>query len=137
VPEETVTPIAVEIEAEIVIDADVTVVWTALTDGIGQWWSHSFTDKPYAVVLDPLSAVASTNSSKTYQLEPAGDQTVVRTSGSMLGDISTRPAHRIPRRWAETVGVAQALRRADSGVGRIGGQPWSTTGRISTPLWVA
>jgi uncharacterized protein YndB with AHSA1/START domain len=53
VPQETVTAVAVEIEAEIVIEADVAQVWTALTDGIGQWWDHSFTDKPYAVVLEP------------------------------------------------------------------------------------
>jgi len=123
VPEETVTPIAVEIEAEIVIDADVKVVWTALTDGVGQWWSHSFTDKPYAIVLEPVIGgrfyeqfdesgagalyatvtyiepyrVLRTSGAmgmpgarqyvKTYRLEPAGDQTIVRTSASMLGDI--------------------------------------------------
>jgi len=90
VPQETVTPVAVEIEAEIVIEADVAQVWTALTDGIGQWWDHSFTDKPYAVVLEPFiggrfyeqfdeSGAGALYATVTY-IEP---QRVLRTSGSM------------------------------------------------------
>lgn len=123
VSELTRTPIAAEIEAEVVIDADVTRVWTALTDGIGQWWDHSFTDKPYAIVLEPVIGgrfyeqfdesgagalyatvtyvepyrVLRTSGSmgmpgarqyvKTYRLEASGDQTIVRTTASALGDI--------------------------------------------------
>jgi DNA-binding transcriptional ArsR family regulator/uncharacterized protein YndB with AHSA1/START domain len=90
VPQESVTPIAVEIEAEIVIDADATQVWTALTDGVGQWWDHSFTDKPYAIVLEPFiggrfyeqfdeSGAGALYATVTY-IEP---QRVLRTSGSM------------------------------------------------------
>ena len=90
VPQETVTPVAVEIEAEIVIDADVTRVWTALTDGIGEWWDHSFTDKPYAIVLEPViggrfyeqfdeSGAGALYATVTY-IEP---YRVLRTSGSM------------------------------------------------------
>jgi DNA-binding transcriptional ArsR family regulator/uncharacterized protein YndB with AHSA1/START domain len=50
----TRTPVAAEIAAEVTIDAGPEAVWTALTDDIGQWWSHSFTDKPYAIVLEPV-----------------------------------------------------------------------------------
>jgi uncharacterized protein YndB with AHSA1/START domain len=52
--DDTRTPIAVEIEAQVTIDAGVQAVWTALTDGVGEWWTHTFTDKPYAVVLEPV-----------------------------------------------------------------------------------
>ena len=48
------TPIAVEIEAQVTIGAGVQAVWAALTDGVGEWWTHTFTDKPYAVVLEPV-----------------------------------------------------------------------------------
>jgi DNA-binding transcriptional ArsR family regulator/uncharacterized protein YndB with AHSA1/START domain len=120
----TRTPIAAEIEAEVTINAVPEAVWKALTDDVGQWWSHSFTDKPYAIVLEPFIGgrfyeqfdetgagalyatvtyiepcrVLRTSGSmgmpgarqyvKTYRLEAAGDQTVVRTTASSLGDIA-------------------------------------------------
>jgi DNA-binding transcriptional ArsR family regulator/uncharacterized protein YndB with AHSA1/START domain len=120
---DTRTPIAAEIEAEITINADVKQVWSALTEGIGQWWDHSFTDEPYAIVLEPVIGgrfyeqfdesgagalyatvtyvepyrVLRTSGSmgmpgarqyvKTYRLESVGEQTVVRSSASALGDI--------------------------------------------------
>lgn len=45
--------VAVEFEAQVAVAADVSAVWRALTDEIGNWWSHSFTDHPYAIVLEP------------------------------------------------------------------------------------
>jgi len=83
-------PIAAEIEAEIVINADVDAVWRALTDDVGQWWDHTFTDNPYAIVLEPViggrfyeqfdeSGAGALYATVTY-LEP---RRVLRTSGSM------------------------------------------------------
>jgi DNA-binding transcriptional ArsR family regulator/uncharacterized protein YndB with AHSA1/START domain len=84
------TPIATEIEAQITIHAGVEAVWAALTDHIGQWWDHSFTDNPYAIVLEPKiggrfyeqfdeSGAGALYATVTY-LEP---YRVLRTSGSM------------------------------------------------------
>jgi DNA-binding transcriptional ArsR family regulator len=84
------TPIAAEIEAEIVINADVDAVWRALTDDVGQWWDHTFTDNPYAIVLEPViggrfyeqfdeTGAGALYATVTY-LEP---RRVLRTSGSM------------------------------------------------------
>lgn len=84
------TPIAVEIEAQITIEAGVDAVWSALTDRIGEWWDHCFTDKPYAVVLEPViggrfyeqfdeTGAGALYATVTY-VEP---KRVLRTSGSM------------------------------------------------------
>jgi len=84
------TPIAKEIEAQITIEAGVEAVWSALTDGIGEWWDHSFTDKPYAIVLEPViggrfyeqfdeSGAGALYATVTY-VEP---RRILRTSGSM------------------------------------------------------
>jgi DNA-binding transcriptional ArsR family regulator/uncharacterized protein YndB with AHSA1/START domain len=90
VVDDTHTPIAVEIEAQVTIDAGVAAVWTALTEQIGQWWTHSFTDKPYAIVLEPViggrfyeqfdeSGAGALYATVTY-LEPGK---TLRTSGPM------------------------------------------------------
>jgi uncharacterized protein YndB with AHSA1/START domain len=42
-----------EFEAEVTIAADGSVVWEALTSGIGAWWPHTFEDHPVRVVLEP------------------------------------------------------------------------------------
>jgi uncharacterized protein YndB with AHSA1/START domain len=120
----TRTPIAAEIEAEVTINAGPEAVWRALTEEVGQWWCHSFKDKPYAIVLEPVIGgrfyeqfdesgagalyatvtyvepykVLRTNGSmgmpgarqyvKTYRLEASGDQTIVRTTASTMGDIA-------------------------------------------------
>ena len=84
------TPIAVEIEAQITIDAGVQAVWTALTDGVGEWWTHTLSDKPHAVVLEPViggrfyeqfdgSGAGALYATVTY-IEPGR---VLRTSGPM------------------------------------------------------
>ena len=84
------TPIAVEFEAQVTIDAGVDSVWTALTEGVGEWWTHTFTDKPYAVVLEPViggrfyeqfdeSGAGALYATVTY-LEPGR---ILRTSGPM------------------------------------------------------
>jgi DNA-binding transcriptional ArsR family regulator/uncharacterized protein YndB with AHSA1/START domain len=84
------TPIAVEIEAQVTIDAGVPAVWRALTDDVGEWWTHTFTDKPYAVVLEPViggrfyeqfdeSGAGALYATVTY-VEPGK---VLRTSGPM------------------------------------------------------
>jgi len=86
----TRTPIAVEIEAQVSINASVDVVWHALTEGVGQWWSHSFTDDPYAIVLEPWiggrfyeqfdeAGAGALYATVTY-IEPLR---ILRTSGSM------------------------------------------------------
>ena len=90
VDNDTRTPIAAEIEAEVTISAGVEAVWAALTVDIGQWWSHSFTDKPYAIVLEPViggrfyeqfdgSGAGALYGTVTY-VEP---YRVLRTSGAM------------------------------------------------------
>jgi len=86
----TRTPIAVEIEAQISIDASVETVWSALTEGVGRWWDHSFTEKPYAIVLEPRiggrfyeqfdeSGAGALYATVTYVEPPR----ILRTSGSM------------------------------------------------------
>jgi uncharacterized protein YndB with AHSA1/START domain len=50
---DTTTATGAEIEAEITIDAPLAAVWRCLTSDIGQWWDHTFSDAPYAVVLEP------------------------------------------------------------------------------------
>jgi DNA-binding transcriptional ArsR family regulator/uncharacterized protein YndB with AHSA1/START domain len=54
VDDNTRTPIAAEIEAQVTIEASPEAVWRALTEDVGQWWCHSFKDKPYAIVLEPF-----------------------------------------------------------------------------------
>ena len=49
----TQTPVSFEVEAEIRIDAGVDDVWRALTEDIGEWWPHSFTDEPFRIALEP------------------------------------------------------------------------------------
>jgi DNA-binding transcriptional ArsR family regulator len=90
VDESVRTPIAAEIEAEVTIDAGVAAVWRALTDDVGRWWTHTFTDKPHAVVLEPTiggrfyeqfdeSGAGALYATVTY-IEPGK---VLRTSGPM------------------------------------------------------
>jgi uncharacterized protein YndB with AHSA1/START domain len=49
----TQTPVSFEVEAEIRIDAGIADVWRALTEDIGAWWPHSFTDEPFRIALEP------------------------------------------------------------------------------------
>jgi uncharacterized protein YndB with AHSA1/START domain len=42
-----------EIEAEVEVAASPTSVWEALTTGIGDWWPHTFQDRPLRIVLEP------------------------------------------------------------------------------------
>ncbi len=46
------SPVAFELTAEIRIDAPVDVVWRSLTEDIGTWWPHSFSDEP-KIALEP------------------------------------------------------------------------------------
>jgi uncharacterized protein YndB with AHSA1/START domain len=46
------TPVAFELTAEIEIDAPIDVVWRSLTEDIGTWWPHSFSDEP-KIALEP------------------------------------------------------------------------------------
>jgi len=120
----TQTPISYDVEAEIMIDAPVEEVWRALTEEVGAWWPHSFTDSPSRIALEPriggrfyeqfddtgagalyalvtyiepfrtlrvsgaMGMSGARQYVKTYRLEPGDGRTVVRTTASMLGDIS-------------------------------------------------
>jgi uncharacterized protein YndB with AHSA1/START domain len=42
------------IEAEIEIDAPRADVWRALTEGVGEWWPHTFMDAPQRIALEPV-----------------------------------------------------------------------------------
>jgi len=44
--------LTVEIATEVTIAAPPEQVWQALTRDIQAWWSHSFSDKPYAITLE-------------------------------------------------------------------------------------
>jgi uncharacterized protein YndB with AHSA1/START domain len=45
-------PVAFELTAQIEIDAPIDVVWRSLTEDIGTWWPHSFSDEP-KIGLEP------------------------------------------------------------------------------------
>jgi DNA-binding transcriptional ArsR family regulator len=118
------TPIAAEIEAEVTISAGVEEVWTALTDDIGRWWSHSFKDEPYAIVLEPFiggrfyeqfdeSGAGALYATVTY-VEP---YRVLRTSGSM-GMPGARQYVKTYR--LEPAGDATVVRTTASALGDIG-----------------
>ena len=47
------TAISIDMEAEVTIDAPPEQVWRSLTDGIGEWWPHSFADATARIVLEP------------------------------------------------------------------------------------
>jgi uncharacterized protein YndB with AHSA1/START domain len=49
---EVETPVAFEITAQIQIDAPVDVVWRSLTEDVGAWWPHSFSEEP-KIALEP------------------------------------------------------------------------------------
>jgi uncharacterized protein YndB with AHSA1/START domain len=49
----TQAPVAFEVDAEIRIEAGVEEVWRALTEDIGDWWPHSFTEGPLRIALEP------------------------------------------------------------------------------------
>ena len=40
------TPVAIEIHAEITIDAGAETVWRSLVEDVGAWWPHSFSEQP-------------------------------------------------------------------------------------------
>ncbi len=42
-----------EIVHEVLIAVDSARLWQALTSDIGSWWSHSFSEQPHAIVLEP------------------------------------------------------------------------------------
>jgi uncharacterized protein YndB with AHSA1/START domain len=46
------SPVAFELTAQIEIDAPAEVVWRSLTEDIGSWWPHSFSDEP-KIALEP------------------------------------------------------------------------------------
>jgi uncharacterized protein YndB with AHSA1/START domain len=46
VDDDVKTPVALEAVAEIRIDAPVDRIWRSLTEDIGSWWPHSFSDDP-------------------------------------------------------------------------------------------
>jgi uncharacterized protein YndB with AHSA1/START domain len=118
--QDTQTPIAFEVHAEVEIAAPPEVVWRALMEDVGSWWPHSFSNDPrismepwiggrfmeewdgggalYALVTHIVDGKRLTISGamgmqgarqyvKTYELEAAGDRTIVRTTASTLGDI--------------------------------------------------
>ena len=120
-PDTEVAPVAVELHAEIAIDAPIEVAWRSLVEDVGAWWPHSFSDAPrigmepwvggrfmeewdggsalYAFVTHMVTNARLTISGpmgmrgarqyvKTYEFSADGDQTIVRTSASMLGDIA-------------------------------------------------
>lgn len=45
-------PVTFEVVAEVSIDAPVNEVWRSLTEDIGSWWPHSFSDEP-KISLEP------------------------------------------------------------------------------------
>jgi uncharacterized protein YndB with AHSA1/START domain len=47
------SPIALDIEAEIWIDAAPEHVWKALVDDIGAWWHKAYRDERFGVFLEP------------------------------------------------------------------------------------
>lgn len=120
--EDVTTAVALEAFAEVRIGAPVDEVWRTLTEEIGAWWPHSFSDEPkisiepwiggrfyeefgdtgggalYALVtyVDPTAKLTISGHMgmrgarqyvKTYELEPDGEGTRVRTVASMLGDL--------------------------------------------------
>jgi uncharacterized protein YndB with AHSA1/START domain len=46
------SPVAFELTAQIEIDAPAEMVWRSLTEDIGSWWPHSFSDDP-KITLEP------------------------------------------------------------------------------------
>jgi uncharacterized protein YndB with AHSA1/START domain len=40
------TPVAIDLHAEVRIDAPVDIVWRSLVEDVGAWWPHSFSDDP-------------------------------------------------------------------------------------------
>jgi uncharacterized protein YndB with AHSA1/START domain len=50
---ETRTAIAFDVEAQIDVPVPPAGVWRALTEEIGRWWPHTFTDEPFAIRLEP------------------------------------------------------------------------------------
>jgi uncharacterized protein YndB with AHSA1/START domain len=50
---ETRTAIAFDVEAQIEVPVPPVEVWRALTEEIGRWWPHTFTDEPFAIRLEP------------------------------------------------------------------------------------
>ena len=51
-PDTEVAPVAIELHAEVAIDAPIGVVWRSLVEDIGAWWPHSFTDRP-KITMEP------------------------------------------------------------------------------------
>jgi uncharacterized protein YndB with AHSA1/START domain len=47
-------PVSLEVHAEIDIAASPDDVWRALTEDIGSWWPHSFSDHPVRIALEPF-----------------------------------------------------------------------------------
>jgi uncharacterized protein YndB with AHSA1/START domain len=46
-------PVSIEVVAEIDIDASPDDVWKSLTEDIGAWWPHSFSEHPFRIALEP------------------------------------------------------------------------------------
>ena len=87
---ETRTAIAFDVEAQIEVPVPPEEVWRALTEEIGRWWPHTFTDEPFAIRLEPViggrfyeqfdgSGAGALYGTVTY-VEP---YRVLRTSGAM------------------------------------------------------
>jgi DNA-binding transcriptional ArsR family regulator/uncharacterized protein YndB with AHSA1/START domain len=121
--DDTHRPVAVEIEAQITVNADVATVWRALTDRIGEWWDHTFTDNPHAVVLEPViggrfyeqfdeSGAGALYATVTY-IEP---HRMLRTSGPM-GMPGARQYVKTYR--LEPAGAATTVRTTASAMGDI------------------
>ena len=51
---ETRTAIAFDVEAQIDVPVPPADVWRALTEDVGRWWPHTFTDQPFAIRLEPV-----------------------------------------------------------------------------------
>jgi uncharacterized protein YndB with AHSA1/START domain len=51
---ETRTAIAYDVEAQVDVPVPPSDVWRALTEEVGRWWPHTFTDEPFAIRLEPV-----------------------------------------------------------------------------------
>ena len=51
-PDTEVAPVAIELHAEVAIDAPIGVVWRSLVEDVGAWWPHSFSDRP-KITMEP------------------------------------------------------------------------------------
>jgi uncharacterized protein YndB with AHSA1/START domain len=109
--EDPVRPIAFELTAEIEIDAPIDVVWRSITEYIGEWWPHSFSDEP-KIAIEPWiggrfwEEFADTGGGALYAtvtfLKPLRELTVSGSMG-MRGARQYVKTYRLEERGAQTI----------------------------------